>query len=63
MYKCNENGEGWKDMEGAKKYFGCGRQTIETIAKNAKAKRKIGRRAIFNIAKMEEWLINEGSEG
>lgn len=49
-------GETWRNLDGAKAFFGCGRATIETIAKDADAKRKIGRRALYNIEKMSDFL-------
>lgn len=56
MRKNVSSGEAWKDMEGAKAFFGCGRLTIERIASAADAKRKIGKRALYNILKMNEYL-------
>ena len=56
MHKTGSSGEVWKDVEAAKIYFGVGRSTIEKIAFASDAKRKIGKRALYNIPKMNEYL-------
>lgn len=61
MFKTKSTGEGWKDAEAAKEFFGVGRATIEKIALAADAKRKIGKRALYNIHRMNEYLEREVS--
>ncbi len=56
MKRTQKLGEVWRNLEGAKTFFGCGRATVETLAKEANAKRKIGRRALYNVEKMSEYL-------
>lgn len=55
-------GEAWRDLQGAAAYFGCGRGTIERIAAESDAKRKIGRRALYNLHRMSDWLDSQGKE-
>ena len=56
MNHTRNSGETWRSLDGAKAFFGCGRATIETLALEADAKRKVGRRALYNVERMSEYL-------
>ncbi len=46
------------DMLGLQQLCGCGRFTAEKIAAAANAKIKIGRRTLYNAAKIKEYMFN-----
>lgn len=64
MNKSATNNSGtWRNVEATMNFFGSGRCTVEKIAAAAGAKRKIGRRVLFNVEKMSAWLDSqEGGE-
>ena len=44
------------DLTAACLRYGCGRMTVERIAKEAEAKIILGRRVLYNFRKMDEFM-------
>lgn len=44
------------DLAGLKNMLGCGRQTAEDVAENANAVIRIGRRKLYHVARVREYL-------
>lgn len=60
MHKTSTGNTGtWRNMSATMEYFGSGRCTVERIAQAANARRKIGRRILFNIDRMSAWLDSQ----
>lgn len=44
------------DIEGIQSMCACGRTTAERIAKESKSKWKVGRRALYSVDKIQEYI-------
>lgn len=51
----------WRRCQEAQAYFGIGRNTLDKLAAEAEAKKKIGRVAFYNIRAIEGYINKAGA--
>ena len=55
----SDEGTRYLNLEAAKKYLSVGRNSVERIAAEAGARRKIGTRVVYDRVLMDEYLLKQ----